>query len=70
MQSKGSETMPISEKEYNGNLFDQLTILDDLQEVAEKENASETLKLISRKRKQIERKLYQPSPLINDTRSV
>ena len=34
--------MPVNEKEYNGNLFDQLTILDDLQEVAEKEQAEET----------------------------
>ena len=55
--------MPTNEKEYNGYLFDQLTNLDDLQEVAEKENASETLKLISKKRKQVERKLYQQPPL-------
>ena len=55
--------MPTNEKEYNCYLFDQLTILDDLQEVAEKENATETLKLISKKRKQVERKLYQ-QPLL------
>lgn len=58
--------MPINEKEYNGYLFDQLTILEDLQEVAEKENAVETLKLICKKRKQVERKLYQQPPLNND----
>lgn len=58
--------MPINEKEYNGILFDQLTILDDLEEVAEKEQATETLKLISKKRKQIERKLYQRPPLANE----
>lgn len=58
--------MPSSEKEYNGNLFDQLTILDDLEEVAEKEQVKETLKLIAKKRKQIERKLYQKPPLINE----
>lgn len=58
--------MPINEKEYNGYLFDQLTILEDLQEVAEKENAVETLKLIRKKRKQVERKLYQQPPLNND----
>ncbi len=57
--------MPVNEKEYNGNLFDQLTILDDIEEVAEKENAVETLKLIQKKRKQIERKLYQKPPLVN-----
>lgn len=55
--------MPINEKEYNGYLFDQLTILDDLEEIAEKEKAEETLKAIAKKRKQIERKLYQQPPL-------
>ena len=34
--------MPTNEKEYNGYLFDQLTLLEDIQEVAEKENATET----------------------------
>ncbi len=58
--------MPMTEKEYNGYLFDQLTILDDLQEVAEKENAKETLKLIEKKRRQIERKLYQKPPLVQE----
>lgn len=58
--------MPINEKEYNGNLFDQLSILDDIQEVAEKENATETLKLIDKKRKQVERKLYQKPPLVSE----
>lgn len=58
--------MPTNEKEINCYLFDQLTILDDLQEVAEKENAAETLKLISKKRKQVERKLYQQPPLTNN----
>ena len=51
--------MPPNEKEINCNLFDQLTILDDIQEIAEKENAVETLKVIAKKRKQEERKLYQ-----------
>ncbi len=54
--------MPNNEKEINCNLFDQLTILDDLEEVAERENATETLKMIAKKRKQIERKLYQKLP--------
>lgn len=60
--------MPINEKEYNGYLFDQLTILEDLQEVAEKEHAQETLKLIHKKRKQIERKLYQQPPLTGEVK--
>lgn len=56
--------MPTNEKEINCNLFDQLTILDDIEEVAEKEKAEETLKIIAKKRKQIERKLYQKPPLV------
>ena len=55
--------MPMTEKEYNGNLLDQISILEDLEEIAEKENATETLKAIAKKRKQIERKLYQKPPL-------
>ena len=34
--------MSTNEKEYNGYFFDQLTILDDLQEVDEKENAKDS----------------------------
>lgn len=58
--------MPSNEKELNCYLFDQLTILDDLEEIAEKENAVETLKVIAKKRKQIERKLYQKPSIINE----
>ena len=58
--------MPTNEKELNCYLFDQLTILDDLEEIAEKEHAAETLKAIAKKRKQIERKLYQKPPLISE----
>ena len=58
--------MPSNEKELNCYLFDQLTILDDLQEIAEIEQAVETLKMINKKRKQIERKLYQKPPLTNE----
>ena len=59
------DNMP-SEKEYNGNLFDQLTILEDIEEIAKKEQATETLNLIEKKRKQIERKLYQQPPLVKE----
>lgn len=58
--------MPTNEKEINCYLFDQLTILDDLEEIAEKEKAEETLKMIAKKRKQIERKLYQKPPLTSE----
>lgn len=50
--------MPTSEKEYNGNLFDQLSLLDRLERVA-KEDASRVLSEIEFERKLIERKLYQ-----------
>ncbi|MDE6916878.1 MAG: hypothetical protein K2P39_08790 [Lachnospiraceae bacterium] len=55
-----------TEKELNCYLFDQLAILEELEEIAEKEKAEETLKAIAKKRKQIERKLYQKPPLINE----
>ena len=55
--------MPMTEKEYNGNLLDQITILEDLEEIAKEEAAEKTLKAIAKKRKQIERKLYQKPPL-------
>ena len=62
--------MPSNEKEINCYLFDQLTILDDLEEIAEKEKAEETLKAISKKRKQIERKLYQKPPLTSEKAAI
>lgn len=58
--------MPVNEKEFNGNLFDQLTILDDIEEVAAQENATKTLALIAKKRRQIIRKLYQNPPMLKD----
>ncbi len=58
--------MPINEKEYNGYLFDQLTLLEEIERVAKKTNAIEVLEEIEIKRKQVERKLYQKPPLINN----
>lgn len=58
--------MPTNEKEYNGYLFDQLSLLEEIEEIAEKENSTQTLELIQKKRRQIERKLYQQPPLINN----
>lgn len=51
--------MPMTEKEYNGNLFDQLSLLEEIEMAAQEENSEKTLKVIHMKRKQIERKLYQ-----------
>ena len=55
--------MPVSEKEYNGNLFDQLSIVERLDKAhrrGEYEQESETIK------KEITRKLYQEPPLISE----
>ncbi len=55
--------MPTTEKEYNGYLFDQLSILERIEAVTDDEKA---LKQIEIERKQIERKLYQKPPLVTD----
>lgn len=63
---KVSDTyMPINEKEYNGNLFDQLSLLEDIERVAKRTNDTEVLDEIEFRRKQIERKLYQQPSLTN-----
>lgn len=58
--------MPINEKEYNGNLFDQLSILERIERVAKKENAVETLAEIDFEKQLINRKLYQQPPIKNE----
>ncbi len=58
--------MPPNEKEYNGYLFDQLSILERLERVARNENAEAVLREIEFERRQIERKLYQKPPLISE----
>lgn len=58
--------MPMTEKELNCTLFDQLSLIDDIQEMAEKDKAENTLKLIEKKRAQINRKLYQKPPLADN----
>ena len=59
--------MPNNEKEINCNLFDQLSLLDDIERVAYKTDATEVLQEIAYKRKQIERKLYQKPPLTDQS---
>ncbi len=58
--------MPTNEKEYNGNLFDQLAILERIERVAKAENSEAVLQEIAFERRQIERKLYQKPPLISE----
>lgn len=60
--------MPTNEKELNCYLFDQLALLEDIEEVVTEKAA---LDLIAKKRRQIERKLYQQPPLTkNDQYSI
>ncbi len=56
--------MPTNEKELNCNLFDQLSLLEEIEEVAEKGDCKEVLNMISKKKRQVERKLYQQPPLV------
>lgn len=58
-----SDYMPSNEKEYNGNLFDQLTLLERLEITAKQDEATSTLNQIEFEKKAIERKLYQSPPL-------
>ena len=55
--------MPSNEKEYNGILFDQLSILERIEAVTDDEKA---LKQIAVERRQIERKLSQKPPLVSE----
>ena len=55
--------MPANEKEYNGNLFDQLTLLERIEEVALETKDEKVLKIIAKIKNEVERKLYQ-QPLL------
>ncbi len=52
--------MPNNEKEYDGYLFDQLTILERLERIAKKTSDTEVIDEINIIKKEIERKLYRP----------
>ena len=58
--------MPVNEKELNCYLLDQISILERLERVAKKTNATEVLEEIEFERNQINRKLYQKPPLTSD----
>ena len=58
--------MPTNEEEYNGYLFDQLTLLERLEIEALKDNAQNVLNQIAFEKKAIERKLYQQPPLVKE----
>ena len=58
--------MPTSEKELNVNLLARLDIIEDALELAEKENAKETVAYLQKRKKQVERMLYQNPPIISE----
>ncbi len=58
--------MPTNEKEYNGYLFDQLSILEEIEEVALETNADEVLRTVAKLKRRVERKLYQNPSLTEE----
>lgn len=57
------------EKEINCNLFDQLSILEEIEEVAKNTNDTEVLRVVDKLKKRVERKLYQQPPLTGSERT-
>ncbi len=55
--------MVSNSKEYDGNLFDQLEIIEEALKYAKKEGAKETIEYLEQKMHYVERKLYQKPPL-------
>ena len=60
--------MPTNEKEYNGNLMDQLTLLERIERVAKRTGDKEVLEEIEIIRKEVNRKLYQAPPITEEVR--
>ena len=58
--------MPAYEKEYNGNLFDQLSILEEIEGVATETQDEKVLYVIAKLKKRVDRKLYQQLPLTKE----
>lgn len=54
--------MPINEKEYNGNLFDQLMLLERLEIEAQIDNAENVLKLIAFEKRQLTANYIKNNP--------
>ena len=55
--------MPNSEKEYNGHLFDQLTLVERIEKQVQKGDLELVKEEIATLKKEINRKLYQKPPL-------
>lgn len=61
--------MPTNEKEYNGNLFDQISILERIERQLKKCNQEEVKEVqaeIDFIKNEVNRKLYQKPPLTDN----
>lgn len=58
--------MPTYEKEYNGNLFDQLTLLERIERRIKTGSLEEVQEEVNLLKKEVERKLYQQPPLTKE----
>lgn len=58
--------MPMTEKEYNGNLLDQLELIERIETIAQSRDIDEVLKQLAVEKKFVERKLYQKPPLVDN----
>lgn len=55
--------MPTNEKEYNGNLFDQLSIIERIERQLENGGVDAAKAEIEVLKKEVNRKLYQQPPI-------
>ncbi len=58
--------MPPNEKELNAALFDQLTLVERIERKAESGDMEEVKAEIEILKREINRKLYQKPPLVNE----
>lgn len=58
--------MPIDEKEYNGNLFSQLEIVERIRREAKRGGIDAVFEQLDIEEAAINRKLYQQPPLKNE----
>ena len=58
--------MPMTEKEYNGNLLDQLELIERIETIAQSRDIDEVLKQLAVEKKFVERKLYQKPPIVDN----
>ena len=59
--------MPINEKELNCNLFDQLTLIERIERQVDKGDLQAVKEEIEFQKKEINRKLYQKPPLVDES---